>query len=114
MTAHDSDARALLASRIRALLAAQSNVRERTIFGGVSFMVDERMAVAAGRDGDLLVRTNPDDYEAHVERGAVQAEMGNNRPMGRGWLKVPAAALASESELGFWLEIGLHSGSLRD
>ena len=33
------------------------------MFGGLSFMVDERMAVAADRDGDLLVHSDPADYD---------------------------------------------------
>ncbi len=79
------------------------------MFGGLSFMVDERMAFAAGRTGDLLVRTNPADYEKLLHRGATPALMGNDRPMGRGWLSVPRQQIHEDAELASWVEIGINS-----
>ncbi|TXN30714.1 TfoX/Sxy family protein [Lacisediminihabitans profunda] len=79
------------------------------MFGGLSFMVDERMAVAAGRDGDLLVRTDPTEHDALVRRGGVPARMGDHRPMGPGWLTVPSARISDDVELGYWVEVGIGS-----
>ena len=81
------------------------------MFGGLSFMVGERMAVAAGRDGDLLVRTDPARYDELLGRGGTPAYMGKDRPMGPGWLTVPGRQLHDDQELAFWIEVGLDSRS---
>lgn len=99
----------LLVRRVRAVLASHADVREVRMFGGLSFMVDERMAVAAGRDGDLLVRTRPADHDDLLGRGGEPAVMGKDRPMGRGWLRVPPGRLGDDDELAFWVHVGLGS-----
>jgi len=88
--------RDVLAQRLRALLTCHHNVREVRMFGGLSFMVDERMAVVAGRAGDLLVRTDPAEYDDLLQRGGIPAHMGNHRPMGRGWLTAAGVGWAVE------------------
>ncbi|WP_150306562.1 TfoX/Sxy family protein [Planctomonas psychrotolerans] len=109
MTTQRPSPRDALAQRLRILLESQPNVREVRMFGGVSFLVDERMAVAAGRDGDLLVRTDPARYDHLIARGGQPAFMGKDRPMGNGWLTVPSALIEDEAELGYWLGVGIDS-----
>ncbi|SDD67078.1 TfoX/Sxy family protein [Auraticoccus monumenti] len=99
----------VLAQRVRDLVPAGREVREVRMFGGLSFMVDERMAVAAGRDGSLLVRTDAGRHEELLGRGAQPATMGPDRPMGRGWLTVPAPLVDDDRELGFWIQVGIDS-----
>ncbi|MDQ0733748.1 TfoX/Sxy family protein [Arthrobacter agilis] len=108
-----ADPREALSQRLRDFFASRPNVREVRMFGGVSFMVDERMAVAAGRDGGLLVRTDPADYDDLLRRGAVPARMGSDRPMGRGWLTVPSQQVSDDAELAFWIQVGLDSGTVQ-
>jgi hypothetical protein len=95
-----------LARRVRDLLAVR-DVREVRMFGGVSFMMDERLAVAAGRDGDLLVHVDPAEYESLLARGAVPAVMGTDRPMGGGWVSVPRQRIEEDAELAYWVGIGV-------
>lgn len=96
-----------LVDRVRAFLADRSAVRERRMFGGVSFMVDERMVVSARGDGSLLVRLDPARNAEFLARGARSAEMGVGRDMGPSWLSVPAVALVADTELSFWLDAAL-------
>lgn len=92
-----------LVERVRTALDGRT-VREVRMFGSLAFMVDERMLVAAGPAGDLLVRVDPAEGEHLARRpGAGVAVMGE-RSMGSGWLRVEADALASEDDLAFWLE----------
>ncbi|MEC5193082.1 MULTISPECIES: TfoX/Sxy family protein [unclassified Arthrobacter] len=109
MTAAGPGPREDLAQRLRDLLGPAGNVREVPMFGGISFMVDERMAVAAGRTGDLLVRTDPARRDELLQRGGVPALMGKNRPMGRGWLSVPGQQIHDAAELSFWVGVGVDS-----
>ncbi len=84
------------------------------MFGGLSFMVGERMAVAAGRDGDLLVRTDPARYDELLRRGGTPAYMGTDRPMGPGWLTVPGEHVRDDQELAYWIEVGIDSRNASD
>lgn len=100
----------MLASRIRSILNASAeprSIREVRMFGGLSFMVDEAMAVAAGRAGSLLVRVDPARRAELLQRGGEPAWMGTNRPMGAGWLNVPAARIVDDAELARWIELGI-------
>ena len=108
MTTCSPEPQDVLARRLRKVLASQQAVREVRMFGGLSFMVDERMAVAAGRDGDLLVRTDPARYDELLDRGAQPAHMGEGlRPMGRGWLTVRPEHLQDDEALRSWVQVGL-------
>lgn len=96
----------VLVDRIRALLADESDVREVSMFGGRSIMVNDRMIAAARKDGGLLVRVAPDRQDEFLaEPGASQAEMGSGRKMGPGWIAVSADALRDDEALARWIEI---------
>lgn len=93
-----------LAHRIRAALGPDRMVREVRMFGGLCFMVKEKMVVGVMKGGELLVRADPNhsDYLLAVE-GARQAEMGEGRSMGRSWISVSAESIATDASLGFWV-----------
>ena len=58
--AYDED----LANRIRELIAAEPDVTEQRMFGGLAFLVAGNMAVAASGQGGLMVRVDPEGDEA--------------------------------------------------
>ncbi len=98
-----------LAERLREIVPSHGAVREVRMFGGLSFLVNERLAVAAGRDGDLLVRTDPAKYDGLLERGGEPAFMGKDRPMGSGWISVPGDRIQDDGELAYWVTVGVDS-----
>ena len=65
--AYDED----LADRIRELLGSESGVTEKRMFGGLSFLLNGNMAVAASGQGGLLVRVPPDDTETPARRSST-------------------------------------------
>ncbi|WP_120003590.1 TfoX/Sxy family protein [Nesterenkonia muleiensis] len=89
-----------LIERLRSLLADQPVVREVSIFGGRSVMVNEKMIVSALKDGGLLVRVDADQHDKLLGRpGAVQAEMGPGCDTGPGWIEVEAEAISDDEHL---------------
>lgn len=103
-----------LAERVRPLLPRGRALREVAMFGGRSFMVDEAMVVAAGRDGDLLVRTEPARHDELLDVvGAKPAVMGPDRPMGPGWIAVGPDGLATDEQITFWIAVGLEAAQAR-
>jgi TfoX/Sxy family transcriptional regulator of competence genes len=92
-----------LADEIRERLAAVDNeVEEKKMFGGLGFMVDGNLTVAASRRGGLLVRTYPADADEVQALPGVEPMESAGRPM-PGWVFVDAAALTTESALDPWI-----------
>lgn len=71
-------------------------------------MVNDKMVVAASRDGGLLVRVDPErNGELLALPGAAPAEMGTGRSMGPSWISVAHGAVAADSQLSFWVDAAL-------
>ncbi|MGV0717242.1 TfoX/Sxy family protein [Mycolicibacterium sp. XJ662] len=94
-----------LAARVRALLADNPTVREQPMFGGLAFLLAGRMAVAASGQGGLLVRVGAENAERLLATTAAEPMEMKGRTM-RGWLRVDAEHLQSESQLAEWIGIG--------
>ncbi|HKZ14229.1 MAG TPA: TfoX/Sxy family protein [Solirubrobacterales bacterium] len=96
-----------LADEIRERLdPGAGEVTEKRMFGGLAFMVEGNLTIAASRSGGLLVRTDPDDAEeVHALPGVEPMEMrGRKMP---GWVFVDAEALRDEADLDSWIERAL-------
>lgn len=94
-----------LAQRIEGLLAAEPGVSSRKMFGGLGFMVDGHLTVAATRGG-VMVRTDPVSGHEWVDgRRVTQVEM-RGRAM-QGWLLVDGDAVADDGDLRTWLDRAL-------
>lgn len=90
-----------LAERVRAALS-HDDVREVRMFGGLCFMLNDKLLVGTMKDGSLLVRIDPDRNAELCERpGTSTPEMGGGRSMGPGWVAVDAET--ANADLGFWL-----------
>jgi TfoX N-terminal domain len=93
-----------LADRIRGLVTAQEGVTEQRMFGGLAFLVNGNMAVAASGQGDLLARVDPADAEAWIDHERVAPMVMRGREM-RGWLHVDVDA--ADPELEDWVARGV-------
>jgi TfoX/Sxy family transcriptional regulator of competence genes len=90
-----------LAERVRALLAERSDVAERPMFGGLTFMVSGRMC--CGIQGDeLIVRLGPNGAERALEGPHVRPMEFTGRPM-RGSITVEPEGTIGE-QLRLWVE----------
>lgn len=99
--AYDED----LADRIRMLIKVP--VTEKKMFGGLAFLVNGNMSVAASGQGGLLVRVEPEDMARLLkEPGAAEFEMGGRGPMA-GWLRVDGPSLGKDAQLRKWVERGV-------
>jgi TfoX/Sxy family transcriptional regulator of competence genes len=99
--AYDED----LAHRIRELLAAERGVDEKKMFGGLAFMVRGNMAIAASRQGGVLVRVGADKSDRLVETTKAEQAIMGDRPMS-GWVRVAAQDVATKRQLERWVRLG--------
>jgi TfoX/Sxy family transcriptional regulator of competence genes len=95
-----------LAERIRHTLDGEAGITEKRMFGGLAFLLNGNMAVAASGQGGLLVRVDPEDAPALTEDAHVRRMEMRGREMD-GWLRVDAEGATSEADLERWIETGL-------
>lgn len=94
-----------LASRIRTLIGPDPAVVERKMFGGLAFLVNGHMAVAASGQGGLLIHINAEDSDRVLADPKAEPMVMRGRPM-RGWIRVRSQDLLSDQELRHWIELG--------
>lgn len=99
--AYDED----LADRIRELVGGESDLTEKKMFGGLSFLVGGNMAVAASGQGGLLVRVDPAESDTLVARSQARLMEMRGRAM-QGWLRVDAEHVRTKRQLAKWVELG--------
>jgi TfoX/Sxy family transcriptional regulator of competence genes len=95
-----------LAGRIRELVAGESALTEKKMFGGLAFLVDGNMAVAASGQGGLLVRVDPAESDSLVESSPARLMEMGGRTM-TGWLRVDTEHVQTDEELSAWVERGV-------
>jgi TfoX N-terminal domain len=94
------------ANRIREVVQREDGLSEMRMFGGLAFLINGNMAVAASGKGGLLLRCDP------AETGALVAEPGAGRfeMRGRemdGWLRIDPPALQTDQGLRRWVQVGV-------
>ncbi|CAN5522769.1 TfoX/Sxy family protein [soil metagenome] len=100
--AHDED----LADRIRDLLAAEPELAEKRMFGGLAFLVEGKMALAASGQGGIMVRVDRGQAAHLVATTQAEHMVMRDREM-RGWLRVPVEHLRTRRQLSTWVARGL-------
>jgi hypothetical protein len=91
-----------LAERIRERVAGEAGLAEKKMFGGLAFLIDGNMAVAASGQGGLLVRVDPDESDQLVASTDARPMEMRGREMA-GWLRVDPP----DDELATWVERGV-------
>ena len=94
-----------LADRIRELLAADADLSEMKMFGGLSFLVAGHMAVAASGQGGIMVRVDPASSDSLVATTGAQLVEMSGRPM-PGWVRVDAGDVRTDPQLAAWVQLG--------
>lgn len=92
-----------LAFRIRALLDGEGGISEKRMFGGLAFMLDGNLAVAASSRGGLMVRLAPEVAEGLLAEVGVRPFEMRGKAIA-GWLRVDADAIEDDSDLQPWLD----------
>jgi TfoX/Sxy family transcriptional regulator of competence genes len=94
-----------LADRIRELLAGESDLTEKKMFGGLAFLIGGNMAVAASGQGGILVRVDPEQSDELVAATKARPMEMRGREM-QGWLRVDSEDVGTKQELAKWVELG--------
>ena len=99
-----------LADRVRELIAAtRDDIEEKKMFGGLCFMVDDKMCIGV-QAANLMVRTDPSKYDEVMEKeGCKPMEMGNK--VMKGFVFVDMDVLNTKKQLEYWVNLALEYNS---
>lgn len=95
-----------LAHRIRELLADEQGVSEMSMFGGLAFLLDGNMSVAASGKGGLMVRVDPQTSERALASPHARAVEMRGRAM-KGWIRVDSEGVRTKRQLASWVRRGV-------
>ncbi len=95
-----------MADRLREILASEPGVVEKSMFGGMAFMVAGHLAVSASGQGGLLLRVDPAQADTLIADPRASRFVMRGREMG-GWLRIDIDAYATDDELKEWIKHGV-------
>lgn len=95
-----------LADITRELISlTHKKVEEKAMFGGLCFMVNEKMCVGVEKDR-LMVRLDPARYEEVIEKEGCKPMDFTGKVM-KGFVFVDADVLTTKKKLGYWVNLAL-------
>ncbi|SRR5258706_8713732 len=96
-----------LAERVRQSLKGTKNLVEKKMFGGIAFMVNDKMCVGVDRD-DLMIRCEPEMTDELLSKKGVRLFDLTGKPM-KGWLLVGKEATTGKMDFDWWIKFAVES-----
>ena len=95
-----------LTDRIRTSLTRKSiQFEEKKMFGGIAFMVDDKMCVGVNKE-QLMVRIDPETYDEALTREGAEPMKFTGREM-KGFVFVQPEGFDMDADLEHWLDLAL-------
>jgi TfoX/Sxy family transcriptional regulator of competence genes len=95
-----------LANMTRELIAqTHKNVEEKAMFGGLCFMVNDKMCVGVNK-GRIMVRFDPAKGEEVMEKEGTRPMEFTGRTM-KGFVYVDENVLTTKKKLEYWIKLAL-------
>jgi TfoX/Sxy family transcriptional regulator of competence genes len=94
-----------LAQRVRAALARIPRVEEKKMFGGLAFMVNEKMCINVGKDR-LMCRIDPAMHENALKRKGCRTVIMKGREY-KGYVYVNEEGLKTKEDFDYWIKLAL-------
>jgi TfoX/Sxy family transcriptional regulator of competence genes len=94
-----------LANRIREALARLPKVEEKKMFGGLAFMVDNKMCITAGADR-IMCRIDPALHEEVIKGKGCRSVVMRGREY-KGYVHINEDAIKTKKDFDYWIELAL-------
>jgi TfoX/Sxy family transcriptional regulator of competence genes len=95
-----------LADRVREIIAeTQKAVEEKKMFGGLCFMVNDKMCIGVEQER-LMVRLDPLKYDEAMEQDGASEMDFTGKPM-KGYVFVDINAVNTRKKLDYWINLAL-------
>jgi TfoX/Sxy family transcriptional regulator of competence genes len=94
-----------LADRVREALLEVPNVKEKVMFSGIAFMVDDKMCINVGPDR-IMCRIDPDLQDQLLEEKPCRVMVMKGREY-KGYILVNEEDVQRKKELDYWIGLCL-------
>ncbi|MEN9684500.1 MAG: hypothetical protein RLZZ28_286 [Bacteroidota bacterium] len=95
-----------MADRIREILSLpQLDIQEKKMFGGLCFMVNDKMCVGVESER-LMIRLNPEIYDEVMEKEGCSPMDFTGKIM-KGFVFVDITTLNTQKKLNYWIDLAL-------
>src|SRR5678809_1197327 len=95
-----------LAKRVREIISlTHENIAEKKMFGGLCFMVNDKMCVGVEQHR-VMLRIDPAKYEELIEKEGCRPMDFTGKVM-KGFVFVDADVLNTKKKLEYWIELAL-------
>lgn len=95
-----------IADRTREIIAeTHKNVEEKTMFGGLCFMVNDKMCIGVEKER-LMVRLDPAMFDEVIQKDGCRPMDFTGRVM-KGYVFVDAEVLNTKKKLEYWVKLAL-------
>ncbi|UGU16004.1 TfoX/Sxy family protein [Sinomicrobium kalidii] len=94
-----------LATRIRQALAHLPDVEEKKMFGGIAFMVNDKMCLTVSKN-KMMCRIDPEIHDTVLEKGGCETVIMKGREY-RGYVDVGEDSLGTEAVFNYWVNLAL-------
>ncbi len=99
-----------LADRIRETLVDVPRTIEKNMFGGICFMVNNKMCVGVVND-EMMCRINPEIQEEVLAQRGCRIMDFTGRPM-KGYVFVSEEGMKSQKDFLYWINLSLEFNNL--
>ncbi|MBS0028062.1 TfoX/Sxy family protein [Chitinophaga sp. 22321] len=94
-----------LAERLRQALVAAPQVEEKKMFGGLAFMVNDKMCLTVGANR-IMCRIDPDLHQEAINKKGCSTVVMKGREY-RGYVHVNENSLRTPAALNYWVALAL-------
>ena len=94
-----------LSDRIREALSELPEVSEKYMFGGVCYMVNDKMCIGVAGD-EMMCRIGEDAYEAALMKPGCREMVFTGKPM-KGYVFVSDEGMRTKKDFNYWIDLCL-------
>ncbi|MCX6154946.1 MAG: TfoX/Sxy family protein [Candidatus Kapabacteria bacterium] len=94
-----------LATRIRICLSGLEAVNEKEMFGGLTFMVNDKMCVGVIKE-EMMCRIDPDFHDTAIEMTGCRTMDFTKKPM-KGYIYIADEGMKTNEDFDYWINLAL-------
>ncbi len=94
-----------LANRVREKFIELTNIKEKEMMGGLTFMYNDKMCVGIIKN-ELMIRIDPDLQESVIEKIGCRKMDFTKKPM-KGYLMIEEVGMKSDKDFEYWINLAL-------
>ena len=94
-----------LANRVRESLANLTNIEEKKMMSGLTFMYNGKMCVGIIKD-ELMCRIDPNFHNTAVEKNGCRTMDFTKRPM-KGFVMIDETGIERQQDFDYWINLAL-------